>query len=108
MWKDSTELLDYALREPEKAIENKTGNVKIILMNNFLGEKEDMIRIVEQLELKTITEMLREEYSGYNIRSEVETGTLRSVLTLRTGCNLFYPLKWKLTIVKKATKKELS
>ena len=100
MWKNSTELLDYALRELEKAIEKDEREVKIVV-DKFFTSDMDFKESIQKWELKTITEILREEYSNYTIKSTVKNERLSMILTLKTGCTLYYPLVWILTIAKK-------
>ena len=103
MWKNSTELLDYALRELRVAIKKGKRQVEIILDDNFLNDTKVVKKYCDELELKTITEMLREEFDDYNIKSVVKSkGDLKGIITFERGpCAMYYPLVWRLTLRKK-------
>lgn len=103
MFKNSTELLDHAFRELQVAIKNNKIQVEILLNERFSTNSNTVKKYCDELELKTITEILREEFSDYNIKSLVESkGYLQGVITFEKGpCVMFYPLVWKLTLRKK-------
>lgn len=59
MCKNSTELLDYALRELQVAVEEKKGSVDIILIDECPRDIDKMQDLVEKLEIPAISEMLK-------------------------------------------------
>ena len=103
MWKNSTELLDHALRELRVAIKKDQNQVEIRLSDNFLNDTKVVKKYCDELELKIITEMLREEFNHYDIKSVVEIkGDLKGIITFERGpCTIYYPLVWRLTLRKK-------
>ena len=104
MWasKSSAELLDYALYEVQKAIFTSIDEVKIVLDSNFSGNFSKMWEFCDRLEIKAITELLREEFNTYEIKSEVDKGGITSVVTFEEGqCIFSFSLVWKLTLKKK-------
>lgn len=104
MWQNSVVLLDYALRELQVAILHNTKKVEIVLENYFTGDVNSMRKLSDNLEIKTITEILREEFTNYEIRSIVgQKGQLNSIITFsHAPCVLSYPLVWELILQKKA------
>ena len=102
MWKNSTELLDYALREIKEAIKQERTKIRIVLEECYTDEREKVLQYCEKLELKTITEILREEFENYTIKSVVASEDLNAIITFkRAPCAIFYSLIWTLTLQKK-------
>ncbi|MDE5831122.1 MAG: hypothetical protein K2H53_05890 [Clostridia bacterium] len=101
-FKNSNELLDHALRELQTAVTENKQEVTIVLEEYFDGDSKAMLEIVEKLEIKSITERLREEFSDFSIKSRVECGHLSSIITFKTGpCDIRYKLIWKLELIPK-------
>lgn len=105
MFRNSTELLDYALRELQVAVEQNKGTVEIKLEEYFQNAENKMRQFCNKFEIKTITELLREEFEDYDIKSIIELkGHLTGIITFSRGpCSLHYPLIWRLTLRKKAS-----
>ena len=103
MFKDSSELLEYALRKLQVAIEKNEVQVEILLDERFPNDTNSVKKYCDELEVKTITELLREEFKNYDIRSVVESkGYLQGIITFTKGpCIMAYPLVWILTLQKK-------
>ncbi len=103
MFKNSNELLEYALRELQVAVKENKSQVEILLKESFPNDTNRVRKYCDGLEMKTITEILREEFKNYDIRSTVESkGYLKAIITFERGpCEKFYPLVWKLTLRKK-------
>ena len=102
MWKNSTELLDYALRELQVAIYNGKKEVEIVLKEHCKKDIEQVKEIDNRLEIQTLTEMLREKFYNYDIKSVVGLGHLNfAIKHMDTPCDLFYPIVWKLILQKK-------
>lgn len=93
MKKDSNELLDIALRKVEEAVKSNLLTVEIMIRECFSGSSEEMKKICEQLELKTITELLREEFSEYEIKSIIrQRNRIGIISTQNAPCSMFYAL----------------
>ena len=77
--------------------------VEILLEESFIDDTAIVRRYCDNLEVKTITELLREEFKDYNIRSVVKSkGYLQGIITFSEGpCVMSYPLVWTLTLLKK-------
>jgi len=105
MFRNSTELLDYALRELQVAVEQNKEIVEIMLKEHFECNDNKTRSFCDKFEIKTITELLREEFEDYDIKSVVELkGYLTGIITFSNGpCSLNYPLVWILTLRKKAS-----
>lgn len=75
------------------------------MKDTFPNDSNRVREFCEKLEIKTITEMLREEYKNYDIKSVVQSkGFLKGIITFNRGpCSLHYPLVWVLTLRKKAS-----
>ena len=103
MFKNSNELLEYALRELQVAVKENKSQVEILLEEYFPNDTNKVREYCDELEIKTITEILREEFKNYYIRSTVESkGDLKAVLTFAEGpCKIFYTIVWTLTLRKK-------
>lgn len=105
MFSNSIELLDYALRELQVAVKKKRSKVEIKLEQHY--SKDDLNSIkqyCDRFEIKEITELLREEFKEYDIKSVVRFKNLTGVLTFNKGsCLLTYLLVWDLTLRKKAS-----
>lgn len=102
MFKNSSELLDCALREFQAAVDGGKSEVEIMLKEYFSGDIADMQKIVEELEIKEIVEILREEFSEYDIKSRVGGGHLNWVISKKNApCELDYQLVWKSVLTKK-------
>ena len=103
MFKNSTELLDHAVREVKEAVDNNAPEVVILLKEHFQNSTSEVQKYCDALEVKTITEILREEFKDYDIKSSVEIeGDLKGIITFEKGpCMLFYPLVWNLILHKK-------
>lgn len=95
MWQDSNELLDYALRELEVAINNQKYQLEIILNSNFPNDTNLMQRYCNNLRIKKNTELLRKKYKNYDIKSTV---SLKSSFAKANLSKTFSPLVWKLTL----------
>ena len=102
MWQNSTELLDYALRELQVAVANNKQMVEIVLSQAFPNDYKKVKELCDTLEIKTITELLREELCEYEIRSEVATEDFSmNFMFVKGPCEFYYKLLWKLTLRKK-------
>lgn len=103
MFKNSNELLEYALRKLQVAVNENKSQVEILLKERFPNDTNKVREYCDNLELKTITEILREEFKNYDIRSTVESkGYLKAILTFERGqCEMFFSLVWNLTLLKK-------
>ena len=102
MFKNSIELLDHAVREVREAVDKSVPEVVIFLEKHFRNSTSEIKKYCDNLEVKTITEILREEFNNYNIESIVEIGDLTGVITFEKGpCALYYPLVWNLILHKK-------
>ena len=103
LWKNSSELLEHALRELQVAVQENKTKIEILIQKRFSGDVEAISRIAEKLEMKAITETLREEFSEYELKSRLGTkGELNAILTFKDEpCSLFYPLVWELNLQKK-------
>ena len=104
MWQNSIELLEYALRELQTAVESNKTSVEIMLDEYFLGDMERIKEIVDNLKLKEITATLLEKFNDYEIKSRVgQDGCFKAILTFKNApCAIFYPLKWNLILKIKA------
>lgn len=99
MFKDSNELLDIALRLVEEAIENNSLKTEIVLKDWFSGDVDQMHEICEQLEIRLITELLRDEFKQYQIRSIVREKSLSGIISFKNApCSMFYNLIWELRL----------
>ena len=100
MFRNSTELLDYALRELQVAVEQNKGRVEIELEEYFQDDESKIKQFCNKFEIGTITELLREEFKDYDIKSIVKLkGHLKGIITFSRGpCSLHYPLVWVLTL----------
>lgn len=104
MFKNSNELLDYALRELEVAVANNKMEVKIVLDENFQGDKNEIYKFVDKLDIKTITQTLREKFNNYDVKSIVNTDFFNVIITYKNApCAFVYPLVWTLTLKKKVS-----
>lgn len=103
MFKNSTELLEYAQQEIERALTQKNSTVKIFLDPCFSGNTEKMKEFCDKWEISTITEILRKQYKELiEIKSVVGGSHLKEIITYSKGpCDRFYPLIWDLTLIKK-------
>lgn len=98
MFKNSSELLDCALREFQAAIDSGKTEVKIVIKQYFNGNTEDMQKIGKELEIKDIVELLREEFSDYRLQQD----SLSSVISfVNKPCRLTYRLVLKSVLIKK-------
>lgn len=106
MWQNSTELLEYALRELQVAVKDNRQEVRIVLREGFDGDLDEIREICDRLEIKVITDRLRKEFTDYNIKSVVgKEGHLKMILSFENGpCDIYYPLVWTLTLRKKFLK----
>lgn len=97
------ELRQKALNKVAEAIKEQATEVKILLSKGFTNNTASVKDCCEKLEIKQITELLRERFSEYQIKSSVASeGHLTGVLTFSSGpCTLVYPLVWTITISKK-------
>ena len=102
MFKNSSELLDCALREFQAAIDSGKTEVKIVVKQYFKGNTEDMQKIGKELEIKDIVELLREEFSEYDIKTRLQQDSLSSVISfVNKPCRLTYNLVLKSILTKK-------
>ena len=105
MWRNSSELLDYAFRELQVAMEDDKQEVEIVLHEDFEDDLNKIKKLCDSLNIKTITNELREKFDNYAIRSEVFTKkNWEYILTYTLGNCSFcvrYPLVWKLTVAKR-------
>ena len=105
MWKNSNELLDYAIRELQKAMKENEEKVeiKIELTDCFTGNsKQDIKKFADKLKIKEATEKLREQYVNYTIRSRVQGGDLNAIISFKSApCEIAYKLFWELILLKK-------
>jgi len=103
MWKNSTELFEYALRELRVAASTNKNYVEIVLHNALPNDPKKIKNFCDTFEIKKLTELLRKEFPDYDLKSQVATGTLSIILTFQKGpCNFNYILLWKLTLQPKA------
>ena len=108
MWTNSNELLEHALRELHKAMENNKQEVVILLKNAFIGDDAKMREVGEQLEIRAITGKIREKFSNYEIKSTIGLkGNFSCAVSFGNmgkieSCVFAYPLEWHLTLRKKA------
>ena len=81
----------------------KEWELEILLSESFPNDTTEVQKYCETLQLKNITETLREEFNNYNIKSIVKSkGNLTTILTFKKGpCTMFYPLVWCLTLQEK-------
>lgn len=103
MWQNSSELLNYAFRELQLAVEDGKQEVEIVLHKTFENDSNKIKKFSDNLKIKTITEKLSKEFGNYDIRSEVFTKRNFSFVLshMDAPCDFFYPLVWKLTLQKK-------
>lgn len=105
MRKKSKELLDMALRELNSAISEGKEEVKFILRKDFSGKQKNLQKFSDQHELKKVTMMLREEFSDYELKSEIygELNCLAIVCFEKGPCKNVssYSLIWKLSLQSK-------
>jgi len=102
-FEDSTELLDFALRELQVAINHSNPKVEIVLDQEFSGGLNEMQEIGNKLEIRIITEIFREHFVDYKIKSDLSLKNLSMVITFERGsCSLYYPLVWTLILQKKS------
>lgn len=103
MWEKTTDLIDFARKELKTAIETNKMEVEIVLTSNFSKGTDEIQKYGEKFRIKTCTEILREEFNDYNIKSIVKVkGFLSAIVTYAKGpCTLNYPLVWCLTLQKK-------
>ena len=102
MRKKSKELLDMALRELHSAINEGKEEVELVLKKEFSGKQEDLQKFSNKYELKKVTELLREEYSDYEIKSIIygEPNCLAIVCFDKGPCRKIgsYSIVWKLSL----------
>lgn len=105
MFESSNELLDYALQKLQVAVESNQKEVNIVLDEYFKGEKKEIKKFANQLDIKTITQMLREKFSDYDVKSIVGTESkFNAIITYKTApCDIFHCLVWILTLQKKVS-----
>ncbi len=105
MFKNSNELLDYALRELQVAVENNKVEVKIVLDEYFKGEKKEIAKFADKVGIKTMTQTLREKFSDYDVKSRVgKESKFNAIITYKSGpCDIFHQLIWTLTLQKKVS-----
>lgn len=103
MFKNSSELLNCALQKLNLAIEKGTSKVEILLDERFSSDTPSVKKLCDKLEIKKITELLREKFETFTLKSEViSTGHLKASITFTHGpCVMFYPLVWVLTLEEK-------
>ena len=103
MFKNSTELLQYALRELQVAIEEDKKEVEITLSSAFSRDVSEMTKVNQKLEIGIVAELLRKVYADYYIKSIIGP-KLNSCITIKLPQvpNLtYYPIVWKLSLQKK-------
>lgn len=105
MQKKSNKLLDIALRELKTAIEENKKEVEITLVEKFSGNKEKAEKISKKYEMKSITEILRRKFKGYEIKSEIyKKLNLLAITSFKNkpcATVVSYLLVWKLSFWKK-------
>lgn len=103
MFKSSSELLEYALRKLQVAVKENKSQVEILLQDSFPNDTNQVRKYCSGLKMKLITEILREKFKDYDIKSTVESkGAFKAIFTFERGpCEMLYPLIWELTLRKK-------
>ena len=103
MFKNSSELLDCALRELQIAIKEGRKEVEIILSDAYEGNVNGIINLDEKLNVMVVAEILRMQYSNYSIKSVVGpklTSEIRIKLP-QIPTMTYYPIVWTLSLQKK-------
>lgn len=103
MFKNSSELLDCALRELEIAIEEDKKEVEIILSDVHESKTKEIINLHEKLNVMVVAELLRMQYPNYAIKSIVgpKLTTQISIKIPQVQTITYYPIVWKLSLRKK-------
>jgi len=105
MLKNSTEFLDYALRELQVAIEEDKKEVEIILSDAHESKVNEIINLHEKLNVMVVAELLRMQYPDYSIKSIVwpKLTTQIAIKIPKVQTITYYPIVWKLSLQKKVT-----
>jgi len=103
MFKNSIELLDYALRELQVATKENKHQVEIILSECSQSDVNEIIKLSQKLEVNSVIELLRKEYNDYSIQSMVgPKGNSEIRVKFLQFPNVTYcPIVWKLSLQKK-------
>lgn len=102
MFKNSNELLEYALREIQVAVRKNKPKVEIILKKYCSSNAKSVKRYCKELGLEEIIQALNKEFENYNINGTVELAKIATVRRLKEGSIEFvYPLTWILILRKK-------
>ena len=103
MFENSTELLEYALRELQVAIMKGKKEVEITLSNAFSCDIAEISKLNRKLEVIKVAELLRKVYKDYFIKSVIGPN-LNSNITVKfpqVSAMTYYPIVWKLSLQKK-------
>ena len=97
MFKDSKELLEYAIRLLDLAERYHQYYVGIKLAEEFPNDLDEISNLCNKLELDKILGIVREKFSKYEIRSDVRIKVMNSI----EKSNSLYPLEWEITLRRK-------
>ena len=103
MFRNSTELLEYALRELQVAIAEERKEVEITLNDAFSGDINEVFKLSRNLEVMAVAELLRKVYNEYYIKSIIGP-KVTSEITIKfpqLPAKTYYPIVWKLILQKK-------
>jgi len=102
MFKNSNELLDYAIREIQVAVKKKKSKVEIVLMKQCASNSRRIKRCCNNLEIEKNTHVLNEKFKDYDIKGNVKLEKIGTLTRLKSGQIEFtYPLTWILVLRKK-------
>lgn len=103
MFKNSTELLYYALRELQVAIKEDKKCVEIILSNAYSSRTDEIFNLNQKLEIRDIAELLRKVYKDYYIQSIIcpKANSVISIKLPQVTTISYCPIVWKLLLQKK-------
>lgn len=103
MFRNSTELLDYALRELQVAIEENKKEVEITLSSAFSRDINEIAKVNQKFQISAVAEVLRNAYKDYYVKSIVGP-EINSEITIKlpnVPAITYYPIVWKLSLQKK-------
>lgn len=99
MFKNSSELLDCALREFQAAIDSGNLEVKLIVREFGNGQTYNLQKIWKEFEIEDIIQLLREKFSGYDIKSCFKADSL-DVPGVNTLPEMKYFAVWESVLIK--------
>lgn len=102
MFESSIELLDFALRELQSVVE-KGENKVVVVLEKLVADTtmENLQKVDKKFELKTITEILREEseFKEYTIKSALDYKFKAHIWLRNQPAPSYYDIIWTLTLL---------